>query len=78
MTIHINEDLKEVEHQNVEPNLSFQCHQCSFKGASDKGLKQHTRVKHRITQLDGKVSESDECESLLHKNKSEEIDIECF
>jgi hypothetical protein len=78
LTKHINEDHKKVEHQNVEPNLSFQCHQCSFKGASDKGLKQHSRIKHRISQLDGDNSESDECEFLSCENKSEEIDIECF
>ena len=75
LTIHINKDPKEVEHQHFEPNLSFQCHQCSFKGASDKGLKQHTRLKHRISQLDGNNSESGECESLSHENKIKEIDI---
>ena len=73
LTKHINEDHKKVEHQNVEPFLSFQCHQCSFNGASYKGLKQHTRIKHRIFQLDGNNSESDE-----YENKSEEIDLECF
>ena len=33
--------------------LSFKCDQSSFEGASEKGLKQHTRLKHRISQLDG-------------------------
>lgn len=34
-------------------NLTFKCDQCSFTSNTDKGLKTHTRMKHRISQLDG-------------------------
>ena len=33
--------------------LIFKCDQCSYKGASEKGVKQHSRLKYRISQLDG-------------------------
>ena len=39
---------------------SFQCVQCNFKGASEKGLKQHIRMLHRISQLDGNSSEPED------------------
>ena len=31
----------------------YKCDQCSFQGASDKGVKQHTKIKHKIPQPDG-------------------------
>ena len=34
-------------------NLTFKCDQCSYISNSNKGLKTHTRMKHRISQLDG-------------------------
>ena len=33
--------------------LQIKCDQCDFQSVSEKGLKQHTRIKHRISQLDG-------------------------
>ena len=39
-----------------------------FKGASDKGLKQHTRMKHRISQVEGNDSDSDDGSELLEGN----------
>ena len=33
--------------------ISFKCDQCNFVSASEKGVKMHTRLKHRISQLDG-------------------------
>ena len=38
--------------------IQFKCDQCDYESASDKGVKQHTRMKHRISQLDGQ----DDCE----------------
>jgi hypothetical protein len=35
------------------PRLEFKCGQCEYVNASEKGLTQHTRMKHRISQLDG-------------------------
>ena len=57
---YISEKRKETETQDSEPissNLSFQCDQCNFTGASDKELKQHTRMKNRISQVDGNDSD---------------------
>ena len=68
---HINEKHKKTETNNPEAilsNLSFHCDQCNFTGDSDKGLKQHTRMKHRISQVDGKDSESDDCSELIERN----------
>ena len=33
--------------------LSFLCEQCGYSSASDKGMKQHVMMKHRILQVDG-------------------------
>ena len=60
----IRREHKLVENEDVHPiisSLSFKCDQCGFKGASDKGIKQHNRTKHRISQVDGNNSESDDC-----------------
>ena len=40
-------------------SLHFKCDQCNFTSNSDKGLKTHTRMKHRISQLDGHEEESE-------------------
>ena len=32
-------------------NLDFKCEQCDYKSTSDKGLKQHTRMKHRKSEV---------------------------
>ena len=40
-------------------SLEFKCDQCNFTSHSDKGLKTHTRMKHRISQLDGHEEESE-------------------
>ena len=68
---HIDEKHKKTKTNDPEPilsNLSFHCDQCNFTGASDKGLKQHTRMKHRIFQVDGKDSEPDDCSELIERN----------
>ena len=33
--------------------LGFLCEQCGYSSASDKGMKQHVRMEHRIAQVDG-------------------------
>ena len=33
--------------------IQFKCDQCTYESAPDKGVKQHVRMKHRISQLDG-------------------------
>ena len=64
--------------QQSPPLLSFKCDQCDFVGASDKGLKQHTRMKHRISQVDGNDSELEECNHLPDKDINDLIDKECL
>ena len=43
---------KDINHdiQPIQVTVSFQCDQCEFKGVSDKGLTQHTRMKHKVTR----------------------------
>ena len=36
-----------------ESSLQFKCDQCDYMNISEKGLRQHIRMKHRISQLDG-------------------------
>ena len=58
--------------------LYFKCDQCDFVGASDKGLKQHTRMKHRISQVDGNDSDLEESNSLQDRDINDLIDTECM
>ena len=76
-TIDHNKDLV----HDVEPaqvTVSFQCDQCEFNGVSDKGLKQHTRMKHKVTQVDGNTTESEDDDSIPFETKIESINEECF
>ena len=47
--------------QQESTTLEFKCEQCDYKSTSERGLKQHTRMKHRIPQVvadDGEAEES--------------------
>ena len=60
---HINKEPNEDNFMDVQPTptlLSFHCDQCSCIGACGKGAKQHTRMSHRISQVDGNYSEPDD------------------
>ena len=37
----------------VEATIGFKCDLCYFESVSDKGLKQHIRREHQISQVDG-------------------------
>ena len=37
--------------------LNFKCDQCEYTNITARGLSQHTRMKHRISQLDGHIDE---------------------
>ena len=37
----------------VKNSIVFECELCSYRNNSEKGLKQHKRMKHRISQTDG-------------------------
>ena len=39
--------------KTVSPGFPFRCDQCEYESASDKGVRQNIRMKHRISQLDG-------------------------
>ena len=41
------------EYEPESQTLTFKCDQCEYSNDSENGLKQHTRTKHRISQLDG-------------------------
>ena len=47
--------------QQESTTSEFKCEQCDYKSTSERGLKQHTRIKHRISQVvadDGEAEES--------------------
>ena len=37
----------------IEDTVYFNCDQCDFKSASEKGLRHHVSMQHKISQLDG-------------------------
>ena len=40
-------------------SINFKCDQCTYTNVSKKGLDQHIRMRHRISQVDG-IMDSDE------------------
>ena len=48
--------------KSIPPSISFKCDQCNFLSVSEKSVKQHKRIKHRISQLDG-LEDIEESES---------------
>ena len=48
-----NTSVKTVYNPAEGNGLIFKCNQCAFTNSTEKGLGQHTRMKHRISQLDG-------------------------
>ena len=67
------------ESEPLESSLAFKCDQCTFTSLSDKGLKTHIRMKHRLSQLDGHESDSESDDSnSIPEIKREVIDKECF
>ena len=39
--------------KTASPGFLFKCDQCEYESAFNKGVRQHFRMKHRISQLDG-------------------------
>ena len=56
-----------------ESSNSFKCNHCDYTNTTEKGLAQHIRRKHKISQVDGNLDFSDEeldsinCVSVTHK-----------
>ena len=48
-----NTSVKTVDNPAEGNDLIFKCNQCAFTNSTEKGLWQQTRIKHRISQLDG-------------------------
>ena len=42
-----------VSEPTQEPPSYFKCEQCNYMNVTNKGLLQHIRIKHRISQVDG-------------------------
>ena len=45
--------LSEVTEKSASQAAKFKCDRCSFQGPSDKGVKQRTRIEHKIQETDG-------------------------
>ena len=52
------EKLVEIPTEDFCPN--FKCDQCAYTNATERGLSQHVRMKHRISQLDGNTDSEGE------------------
>ena len=48
-----NTSVKTVENHAEGNGIIFKCDQCAYTNSTEKGLGHHTRMKHRISQLDG-------------------------
>ena len=56
-------------------DLSFKCDQCEYTNATEKGLGQHKRMKHRISQIDGMDEYFEEVAEKAHIGFMEEDSI---
>ena len=59
--------VKLVEHLAEMLSLNFKCEQCDYTNTTEKGLAQHTRMKHRISQVDGNIDS--DCEEPKENDK---------
>ena len=59
----------EAAEKSASSDIQFSCYQCSYESVSDKGVRQHIRMKHIIYQLDKqdgcKVNKSDSVKNLF-------------
>ena len=56
-----------VENADKDTGLNFKCDQCAYTNATERGLAQHARMRHRISQLDGHIDSEEE--------NSEEVNV---
>ncbi len=56
-------NMNKVTKKVTNTTVNYTCDQCEFKSISEKGLRQHIRRKHQITQVDGS------CDAELLKYK---------
>ena len=50
------------ERSGGDTSSDLKCDQCDYSNISEKGLRQHTRIKHRISQVDGMNDEEESTE----------------
>ena len=68
-----------VEKADADNFPTFKCDQCAYTNATEKGLSQHIRMKHRISQVDGNYDSEEE---LLQTDENalvtevEEVEVE--
>ena len=53
-----NPAVANLSEETVGESLSPKCNHCDYKAASEKGLRQHIRMKHRVTQPDSRLPPS--------------------
>ena len=71
--------VKPAENSADESVPQFKCNQCLYKNITEKGLAQHIRMKHKISQVDGNIdSEEEVLTVVVEDNKSETFDPDCF
>ena len=58
---------------SAETSPQFKCEQCNYTNITVKGLAQHTRMKHRIPQVDGNI-DSDSKELKASDTLTMELD----
>ena len=58
----LSKDTEVSERSGGDTSPDFKCDQCDYSNISEKGLRQHTRMKHRISQVDGMNDEEESTE----------------
>ena len=77
--------VKPADNSADESVPQFKCNQCLYTNITEKGLAQHIRMKHKISQVDGNIdSEEDVSQEYdvftleVKGNTSETFDPDCF
>ena len=68
-------EAEQVSEKETAASLEINCNECDFKSATEKGLRIHSRMKHRICQLDGSADDllvDTETENITEKVSKEE------
>ena len=68
-------EAEQVSEKETAASLEINCNECDFKSATEKGLRIHSRMNHRISQLDGSADDllvDTETENITEKVSKEE------
>ena len=58
----LSKDTEVSERSGGDTSPDLKCDQCDYGNTSEKGIRQHTRMKHRISQVDGMNDEEESTE----------------